>query len=86
MDDYTAGCRAIWAAVIVQAATDIRKGMKMMKNKKRSNEMRHWVGNAQWWVDSCSYEPTGFGWACEHLNIDPAKTRYAIYNTKEEKV
>ncbi|KKL71161.1 hypothetical protein LCGC14_2097710 [marine sediment metagenome] len=65
-------CRKLWAAVLASALRDLQNKPKY--GAAASN--RHM---AQTWIDSDESSPSSFVWVCRVLEIDPERTRTAIY-------
>lgn len=70
-------------AVLNRAAMDVTSGLMCSTKEKR--EALSWITN---WEYSTSYAPYSYPWICEHLGIDPGRTRDIILSytpTKREK-
>ena len=67
----------LWAAVLLQAIKDLRhKGF----NKKNC---LYWRGKAKYWLSSRKGGEQSFVWVCNVLDIDPDRTRRAIFKNNK---
>lgn len=67
-------------AVLNRAAMDVTSGLMCSTKEKR--EALCWITN---WEYGTYYEPYSYPWICEHLGIDPGRTRDIILSFKPDK-
>jgi hypothetical protein len=60
-------------AILNRAAMDVTSGLMCSSKEKR--EAMCWIKN---WEYDTYYEPYSYPWICEHLGIDPGRTRDII--------
>lgn len=67
-------------AVLNRAAMDVTSGL--MYSSKEKRDAINWI---TYWDTGEAPEPYSYPWICEHLNIDPARTRDLILSFKPTK-
>lgn len=82
----TVSCRALWLAVIFQAAQDYIRGLYAKKLPKWTQNEGLTVGlweDALEWLMSDEDTPQSFVWACHMCNLDPDVVRETINKRPE---
>ena len=69
-------CRKLWAHVLAGALQDLQNRAKY-GNAVANRHIAHT------WIDSDESAPSSFVWVCRVLEIDPERTRTAIYKHAE---
>lgn len=65
---FEAGCRRVWAAVLLQAFED-EAGTSSNASRKRKERLRD-QQKAHRWIKSDSNKERSFNWVCNHLGLD----------------